>query len=1215
MSDIYLSHSKQDSKIASQLVAAFEKQGWSVWTDRTLSTGMTWADQMDKAIRGARLIVVLWSRDSAESKWVFAEATRGLDRNNLFPIMIGDLESIPIPFNMTQTADLRDWEGDINSPKLQKVLSDIEHFLEKPKTSKSHPPKNVSDKDDDTSRTSRPADERKGSKVSLSQRLESLKVKPSLGCVRLLNLSGALAKTRRASTNGMMTTRTLFFALTGASADYGRALKKVLVDDISLDFSRVVSKAKGFKVIYKESFEPLPPGWESASDLHDLDKLVISRNFMRVLDASAEVARSMGNTERLFPEHLLAAMLIDENTRAAEILNSLNIPPKLMRSELVRALNRTKKGNALKKWGKLLNADLPNEAVIKKKAEKPDEKIVESDEIVESAEVVESPIAADTPELIAAHYAADNPDADDLIGVENEARSFARYITKSNLNTPLAIGLFGDWGSGKTFFMRKMQKFADELQEQGTNGNSLDRKSSWCENVVQIEFNAWHYIESNLWASLVEHIFSEIDAWLTKKNKVNTIEALYTVFESAQEVQREAESELKEAEGANKDAEDALKVAKSKYEKAVKNHRTLSASDIWSAITKSFLNKQDENSDLKMKVKEASTILGIDELCGSAKKLNEIVEQSGDVAGRSRLLLSSLFSRKRHTWQYIMLVSLLALAPLVVGLAWNWVSSAEQVSGIMQSIGAGVAELSALVTVIAGWGAVGLRSANKALVSLETADAELQNIIKEKEKEQRENLAEAESEVATTEERVNLAEQRVSQAVDAVDKARQRLNAETPRARLTRFLRRRLENADYAKHLGVVSMIRKDFELLSRIMTGEEWTEADQEKMKKAEVDLDKARAFERIILYVDDLDRCPADRVVEVLQAVHLLLAFPLFVVVVGVDARWVSRALSLRYRHLLGETVARDLERSPKQDSNQESEAEDPMEMSNQGRESLRVSELIASSHDYLEKIFQVPYWVKPMDKESSKEFIVKLARLSLGEEKETVPPEGAPDREDSHGTEIGQHPPSPKEDPTSKPEVQGEEFPDEEKTGKLKKDVEDKETDPKEKDVRKSAVSTTEVILGEMPLRQYEIDFMEILAPNIGRSPRRSKRFFNVYQLVRAGLSVEERQEFFGENGESLDYRIVMCLLAIVTGAPILAPQFFAEVVNWKEQGKVGLRALIVHISNDNTFSNSSEWKRLLGSLKTLKDLNEDTYVFKRVIHWSRRAMRFSFTARPI
>ncbi|MGH3928616.1 MAG: P-loop NTPase fold protein [Pseudonocardiaceae bacterium] len=36
---------------------------------------------------------------------------------------------------------------------------------------------------------------------------------------------------------------------------------------------------------------------------------------------------------------------------------------------------------------------------------------------------------------------------------------------------------------------------------------------------------------------------------------------------------------------------------------------------------------------------------------------------------------------------------------------------------------------------------------------------------------------------------------------------------------------------------------------------------------------------IDRIIIYIDDLDRCPPQRVVEMLEAIHLLLAVELFV------------------------------------------------------------------------------------------------------------------------------------------------------------------------------------------------------------------------------------------------------------------------------------------------------------------------------------------------
>ena len=79
------------------------------------------------------------------------------------------------------------------------------------------------------------------------------------------------------------------------------------------------------------------------------------------------------------------------------------------------------------------------------------------------------------------------------------------------------------------------------------------------------------------------------------------------------------------------------------------------------------------------------------------------------------------------------------------------------------------------------------------------------------------------------------------------------------------------------------------------------------------------------------------------VLQAVHLLLAFPLFVVVVGVDVRWVERALRLHHEHLL---------------------------VSGDGG---------AAPRDYLEKIFQIPFWLGPLDPDASRAMLRRLSASS--------------------------------------------------------------------------------------------------------------------------------------------------------------------------------------------------------------------------------------------
>jgi hypothetical protein len=63
--------------------------------------------------------------------------------------------------------------------------------------------------------------------------------------------------------------------------------------------------------------------------------------------------------------------------------------------------------------------------------------------------------------------------------------------------------------------------------------------------------------------------------------------------------------------------------------------------------------------------------------------------------------------------------------------------------------------------------------------------------------------------------------------------------------------------------------------------------------------------ALSRIILHVDDLDRCPPHVVVDVLQAVHLLLCFPLFTVIVAVDVRNQSSEAGLGTRGCVGKPM----------------------------------------------------------------------------------------------------------------------------------------------------------------------------------------------------------------------------------------------------------------------------------------------------------------------
>jgi len=88
---------------------------------------------------------------------------------------------------------------------------------------------------------------------------------------------------------------------------------------------------------------------------------------------------------------------------------------------------------------------------------------------------------------------------DDKLGVAAEARALARLILDKDVQPPLSIGLLGDWGSGRSFFIEQIGKCIAELKEEG--------RPEPCTRVVEIGFNAWHVSDSNLWASLITNIF------------------------------------------------------------------------------------------------------------------------------------------------------------------------------------------------------------------------------------------------------------------------------------------------------------------------------------------------------------------------------------------------------------------------------------------------------------------------------------------------------------------------------------------------------------------------------------------------------------------------------------------------------------------------------------------------------------------------------------
>jgi len=126
--DIFLSYNREDQARAKLFAEAFEREGFKVWWDVGLRTGEAYDEVTETALRTAKAVVVLWSKKSVVSRWVRAEATLADRNKTLLPVMIESCER-PIMFELTQTADLGNWQGATDDTAWLAFLGDVKRFV------------------------------------------------------------------------------------------------------------------------------------------------------------------------------------------------------------------------------------------------------------------------------------------------------------------------------------------------------------------------------------------------------------------------------------------------------------------------------------------------------------------------------------------------------------------------------------------------------------------------------------------------------------------------------------------------------------------------------------------------------------------------------------------------------------------------------------------------------------------------------------------------------------------------------------------------------------------------------------------------------------------------------------------------------------------------------------------------------------------------------
>ena len=111
MAKVFLSYAREDEAAAKQLAEGIGQAGHEVWWDRHIQGGSRFTMEIDRALKDAEVVIVLWTDASVESAWVQDEAAEGRDSDRLIPVSLNGCRP-PLGFRQFHTIELGGWRGE-----------------------------------------------------------------------------------------------------------------------------------------------------------------------------------------------------------------------------------------------------------------------------------------------------------------------------------------------------------------------------------------------------------------------------------------------------------------------------------------------------------------------------------------------------------------------------------------------------------------------------------------------------------------------------------------------------------------------------------------------------------------------------------------------------------------------------------------------------------------------------------------------------------------------------------------------------------------------------------------------------------------------------------------------------------------------------------------------------------------------------------------------
>ncbi len=131
MAQIFVSYARADRTLVAPLVAALEAQGWSLWWDFAITSGQEFDRLIASELDAAQAVIVVWTPNSVESRWVRGEAREGASRGVLVPVRFGNAR-LPLDVRSLHTTDLDNWRGASDSAPFQELVRALRRLLAEP---------------------------------------------------------------------------------------------------------------------------------------------------------------------------------------------------------------------------------------------------------------------------------------------------------------------------------------------------------------------------------------------------------------------------------------------------------------------------------------------------------------------------------------------------------------------------------------------------------------------------------------------------------------------------------------------------------------------------------------------------------------------------------------------------------------------------------------------------------------------------------------------------------------------------------------------------------------------------------------------------------------------------------------------------------------------------------------------------------------------------